>query len=58
MATQLLQGLRYFYEANVKISWLFQLIGFLLVFPTWIRVAESGKQGSPNDTMTKLGIWE
>lgn len=47
MATQLLQGLRYFYEVNVKVSWLCQIIGFLLVFLTWIRVAESGKQGSP-----------
>lgn len=44
MATQ---GLRYFYEVNVKVSWLSQLIGCLLVFLTWIRVDESGKQESP-----------
>lgn len=47
MATQLLWGLRYFYKVSVKVSWLFQLIGFLLVFQTWIRVAETGKQESP-----------
>ena len=39
--------LKGFYEVNVEVVWLFQLIGCLVVFfPIWIRVAESGEQGS------------
>lgn len=40
--------LRNFYRVNAEAIWLFQLIGCLGIFSLiWVRVTESGEQGSP-----------
>lgn len=44
-----------FYGVNAEVIWLFQLIGGLeVVFLIWIRIDQSGEQGSPEMSPTDL----
>ena len=47
--------LRNFYGINMELIWFFQLIGCLVVFLIWIKVAESGGKKSRN-SVNRLGI--